>query len=103
MAKTVSFNQALAEAEENNLELRAKSYDVELARESIKEPDAYKKGTFTFDETISRTNHAGYVFGMKLASREASFGDFGFSDFLGGVGQAIMKANGNFATFSQNN
>jgi outer membrane protein TolC len=92
IAKTVSFNQALVEAEENNLELKAKSYDVELARESIKEPGAYKKGTITFNETLSRTNHAGYVFGMKMASREASFGDFGFSDFLGGIAGAMQMA-----------
>jgi len=98
MAKTVSFNQALSEAEENNIELKAKSYDVKLAQESLKEPDAYKKGTLTFNETISRTNNAGYVFGMKMASREATFGDFGFSDFLGGVGQALAYS-GNFDQF----
>jgi outer membrane protein TolC len=92
IAKTVSFNQALVEAEENNLELKAKSYDVEFAKESVKEPGAYKKGTITFNETLSRTNHAGYVFGMKMASREASFGDFGFSDFLGGIAGAMQMA-----------
>jgi len=97
-ARTVSFNQALSEAEQNNIELKAKSYDVELARESIKEPGAYKKGTLTFNETISRTNNAGYVFGMKMASREANFGDFGFSDFLGGVGQALGYSS-NFDQF----
>lgn len=77
--------KALEETEANNLQLKAKSYEIELAKESLKEPDAYKKGTLTFNETISRTNNAGYVFGMKMASREASFGDFGFSEFLGGV------------------
>jgi len=97
-AKTISFNQALKETETNNLELKAKSYDIDLARESLKEPDAYKKGTFTFDETISRTNNAGYVFGMKMASREANFGDFGFSEFLGGVGYALNMSP-DFDTF----
>ncbi len=94
MAKTVSFNQALREAEENNIELKAKAYEVELARESINEPDAYKKGKLTFNETISRTNNAGYVFGMKMAAREATFGDFGFNEFLGGITSVMnMSAN----------
>jgi len=97
-AKTVSFNQALKETEKNNIELKAKSYEIKLAKESIKEPDAYKKGNFTFDETVSRTNNAGYVFGMKMSSREATFGDFGFKDFLGwqasgmpGGSQGVLK------------
>ena len=97
-AKTVSFNQALKETERNNLELKAKSYEIDLAKESIKEPDAYKKGSFTFDETVSRTNNAGYVFGMKMAAREATFGDFGFKDFLGGVGQ-VLQNSANFDQF----
>jgi len=108
-AKTISFKQALKETERNNLELKAKSFEVDLARESVKEPDAYKKGTFTFDETVSRTNNAGYVFGMKMASREATFGDFGFSDFIDGVAgatgmasqMAAMAGRDSLAVFSQ--
>ena len=99
MAKTVSFNQALKEAEQNNIELKAKAYEVELAKESIKEPDAYQKGKLTFNETVSRTNHAGYVFGMKMASREATFGDFGFSDFLGGIANVMNMSGGSFNSF----
>jgi outer membrane protein TolC len=37
---------------------------------------------------------------MKLASREANFGDFGFKDFLGGIGQMMGAAGGNFNQFS---
>jgi len=86
LAKTVSFNQALTLAVNNNKELKAKEFDIALAQETIKEPDAYKKGKFEFIENISRTNNAGHVFGMKLASREANFGDFGFDEFLGQMG-----------------
>ncbi len=93
MARTISFNEALNLAENNNKELLAKQRDIELAKERIKEPDAYKKGKLVFNENISRTNHAGYVFGMKLASREANFGDFGFSDFLNPLGTAIYGAS----------
>ncbi len=90
MARTVSFNEALDLAVSNNKELLAKQRDIEVAELTIKEPDAYKKGKLEFSENISRTNHAGYVFGMKMASREATFGDFGFSDFLQPLGMAMQ-------------
>lgn len=86
LAKTVTFNQALTLAVENNKELKAKEYDIALAQEMVKEPDAYKKGSLDFIENISNTNNAGHVFGMKLSSREASFSDFGFDEFLGQMG-----------------
>jgi len=89
-ARTISFSEAVSLAENNNKELIAKQNDIELAKQMVKEPDAYKKGKLVFNENISRTNHAGYVFGMKLASREATFGDFGFSDFLTPLGQAMQ-------------
>jgi len=92
LARSVSFSEAISLAQSNNMELKAKQRDIELAREVIKEPDAYKKGKLVFNENISRTNNAGYVFGMKMASREANFGDFGFSDFLTPLGQAIGGA-----------
>ncbi len=90
MARTVSFNEALDLAVSNNKELLAKQRDIEVAELTIKEPDAYKKGKLEFSENISRTNHAGYVFGMKMASREATFGDFGFKDFLAPLGGAFQ-------------
>jgi len=35
----------------------------------------------TFQQDVARSNDAGNVFGFKLTSREADFGDFGFADF----------------------
>ena len=100
MARSITFSEALSLAESNNKELIAKQKDIEIAKQMIKEPDAYKKGKLVFSENISRTNHAGYVFGMKLASREANFGDFGFSDFLGGIANAMNYSGGNFNNFT---
>jgi len=47
-----------------------------------------------------RSNDAGNVFGFKLQSREATFADFGFDEFLGGVGQALQMSGGDFGAFS---
>ena len=98
MARTVTFSEALSLAEANNKELIAKQKDIEIAKQMIKEPDAYKKGKLVFSENISRTNHAGYVFGMKMASREATFGDFGFDEFLGGI-TSYMNMTGTYDRF----
>ena len=96
IAKTVTFQEALNLTLQNNKELKAKEYESKKSIEDLKEAQGYKKGKLEFSEQISRTNNAGYVFGMKLASREASFADFGFSDFLTPLGMAISgAANGN--------
>ena len=81
-AKTISFNEALNEALNNNLELKAKKMEIDKAKAKLKEAKSYDWGKLIFSEEVSRTNNAMYVFGMKLESREATFRDFGFADFL---------------------
>jgi len=100
LAKTVSFQEALDLTLLNNKELKAKEFESKKSIEDLKEAQGHKKGKLEFSEQISRTNNAGYVFGMKLASREASFADFGFDQFLTPLGGAIAAADdgtvGNF-------
>jgi len=48
-----------------------------------------------------RSNDAGNVFGFKLQSREATFADFGFSDFMGAIGQGAAQSGGDFGRFTQ--
>ncbi len=93
---TISFDTALQKTIENNKSLKAKKQDIEKAKMDLEEAKGYSYGELVFNENISRTNHPGYVFGMKLASGEANFGDFGFSEFLAPLGMAISgAANGN--------
>ncbi len=82
LAKEIDFNTALKEALKNNLELKAKKLNIDKAQAQLKEAKGYDWGKLIFSEEISRTNNAMYVFGMKLESREATFKDFGFADFL---------------------
>ena len=81
-AKTVDFKTVLNEALNNNLELKAKKLNIAKAKADLKKAKGYNWGKLTLSEEISRTNNAMYVFGMKLESREATFKDFGFADFL---------------------
>jgi outer membrane protein TolC len=82
MAKSVNFDEVLKLSLQNNLELKAKKTDTEKAKQSYLEADGSNFGVLKFNENVSRTNHAGYVFGTKMAQRNASFADFGFDQFL---------------------
>ena len=98
LAKTVNFDTVLKESLQNNLELKAKRLNIDKAKADFEIAKGYDWGKFVFSEEISRSNNALYVFGMKLESREATFRDFGFSDFITPLGTALMKANSNSLT-----
>jgi len=99
-ANTISFSDAYNLALKNNQELKAKKTSINSASLDVSTASGYNYGTLTFNENIARSNNALNVFGMKLMSREATFGDFGFRDFLGGVGNVMNASNGNFANFT---
>ncbi len=80
-AQGLTLEQALVLVERQNLEVKAAEYEVQSASLSIDMANAQAYGQLDLVQDISRSNDAGNVFGFKLASREASFGDFGFSDF----------------------
>ncbi len=98
-SKTVDFKTVLKEALNNNLELKAKKLNIDKAEAKLKQAKGMDWGKFIFSEEISRTNNALYVFGMKLESREATFRDFGFADFLSPLGSILadLAANNNAA------
>ncbi len=92
-SQTIDFDTSLMQTLQNNKGLKAKKLDIDLAKSDLSKAKGYNYGNLIFNENISHTNNAGYVFGMKLASREANFGDFGFSDFLTPLGGAIYGAS----------
>ncbi len=100
LANTISFEDALDKTLTNNQSLKAKKLSIEKAKLDLKSAKGYNYGTLTFNENIARSNNALNVFGMKLMSREADFGDFGFKDFLGGIGNVMGAAGGDFGKFS---
>jgi outer membrane protein TolC len=90
-ANTIDFQTALEKTIQNNKELKAKKLDINKASLSLEEAQGYDYGKLIFNENITNTNHAGHVFGMKTASREASFDDFGFKYFLDNMGSATTQ------------
>ncbi|MBN2869416.1 MAG: TolC family protein [Campylobacterales bacterium] len=80
-AAGLSLNDALEMLHRQNLEIKASNLDVQSAQSDTAIARGYHFGSLDFTQTVSRSNDAGNVFGFKLSSREAAFGDFGFSDF----------------------
>jgi len=79
LGNTISFDEALNKTISNNKSLKAKKLSIDLAKQDLKIAKGYNYGTLTFNENIAKSNNALNVFGMKLMSREATFGDFGFN------------------------
>lgn len=82
MASGLSLPAALEILENNNLEIRSANLDMQSATSDSAIAKGYNYGSLDFTETASRSNDAGNVFGFKLSSREADFGDFGAQEFM---------------------
>lgn len=82
MGSGLSLPAALEILENNNLEIRSSNLDVQSASSDTAIAKGYNFGSLDFTETASRSNDAGNVFGFKLSSREANFGDFGAEEFM---------------------
>lgn len=80
-AQPLSLSQALERLETQNLEVQAAEHEVQSAELSYEMVYAQNFGQLNFIQNVMRTDDAGNAFGFKLTSREATFGDFGFSDF----------------------
>ena len=77
-AEPLSLSQALERVRQNNLELSIASLDEEISRLEHTIAEGQSWGTLDLTQTALRSNDALSVFGFKLQSREATFGDFGF-------------------------
>lgn len=99
------LKEALRLANQHNIEIDIAEFDRQIARLGVKVARGYNFGKVDASVMGLRSNDAGNVFGFKLQSREATFLDFGFDQFLGAFGQAMMNPDGtmgDFNTFAQN-
>jgi len=81
MTHALSLNEALELLQSQNLEIKAAKLDEKSAQEQVQSVSGMNWGKLTFTQDAARSNDAGNVFGFKLTSREATFGDFGFAEF----------------------
>ncbi len=99
--ENLSLKDAIAMTKEHNIEIDIARFDKRVSDLGVKVANGYSFGKLDATLMGLRSNDAGNVFGFKLQSREANFADFGFSDFLGGVGQAIEMSGNDFSKFAQ--
>jgi outer membrane protein TolC len=90
--KNLTLSQALDMLDEKNLELKISRFNAQMKSYEAKAAKGHHFGKLDASVVAMRSNDAGNVFGFKLQSREANFGDFGFSEFLTPLGQAIGGA-----------
>ncbi len=81
MGAGLSLPAALEILENNNLEIKTATLDVQSAQNDTSIAKGYNFGSLDLTQSAMRSNEAGNVFGFKLSSRQASFGDFGFAEF----------------------
>ncbi len=102
--KNLTLPEALDMVKHDNLEVKIARFSEQMQKTEIKVAEGMNYGSLDISLTGMRSNDALNVFGFKLMSREATFGDFGFSDFIGPLGQALEGANSGMLPpgFSQN-
>lgn len=88
----LTLEHALQIMKANNLELKISKFDEQMKAHEAKMAEGYNYGKMDLKLQALRSNDAGNIFGFKLKSREANFGDFGFTDFLTPLGGAISNA-----------
>jgi outer membrane protein TolC len=95
-AQSVSFDKILETTIKNSKDLQEQKLNIDSSKLDIKSIDSLSYGKLSLSEEMSRTNNAGYVFSYKLASREASFNDFGASQFQGTNSLGVEPDNLNY-------
>ena len=97
----LTLGHALKILDKKNLEIKIAQYNAQMKKYDQIAAEGHDYGTLDVSFMAMRSNDAGNVFGFKLQSREATFGDFGFSDFMGALGQGVQQSGGDFGRFGQ--
>jgi len=84
--QSLTLNEAISILKTDNLEIKGASLEVDAAKENVKTASGMHWGKLDFIQDIARSDDAGNVFGFKLSSREATFGDFGAREFMNATG-----------------
>src|SRR3990167_1642931 len=82
ISESMSLEEAIETLKSQNLEIKTAQIEIETALQDAKIASGNHYGKLDFIQDFSNSDDAGNVFGFKLSSREATFGDFGFADFL---------------------
>ena len=79
--ENLTLSQAMKKLNTNNLELKISRFNEQMKAYDALVAKGHNYGKLDLSVAGLRSNDAGNVFGFKLQSREATFGDFGFAEF----------------------
>jgi outer membrane protein TolC len=82
----LSLAQAIHMLKKENLELKVAEFESKMKALEAKAVEGLNYGKADLTIMGMRSNDAGNVFGFKLQSREANFGDFGAEEFMNNFG-----------------
>ena len=83
---SLTLNEAIEILKSENLEIKTASFEVDAAKAEAGTASGNYWGKLDFIQDFAHSNDAGNVFGFKLTSREANFGDFGAEEFMNNMG-----------------
>ncbi len=81
-AESLTLGEAVEILKSQNLEIKSAQIEIETALQDAKSASGNHYGKLDFIQDFSNSDDAGNVFGFKLSSREATFGDFGAKEFM---------------------
>jgi len=84
--ENLTLTQALDLMKKDNLELKISKFSEQMKEYEAKVATGHNYGKLDVTLQGIRSNSAGNVFGFKLESREADFGDFGAEEFMNNFG-----------------
>jgi len=99
--KNLTLHQALQMVKHDNLEVKIARFSEQIQQTEVKVAEGMNYGSLDISLSAMRSNDALNVFGFKLMDREATFADFGFSEFMGAIGQGAAQSGGDFGKFTQ--
>ncbi|OHE07374.1 MAG: transporter [Sulfurimonas sp. RIFCSPLOWO2_12_FULL_34_6] len=94
----LSLEEAVELLKSQNLEIKTATIDIEAALQDAKSVSGSHYGKLDFIQDVASSDDAGNVFGFKLTSREANFGDFGAEEFMNN----FMAGSPDYTTPPQN-
>ena len=83
---SLTLGEAIEILKSENLEIKTASFEVDAAKAEAGTASGNYWGKLDLIQDFARSNDAGNVFGFKLTSREANFGDFGAEEFMSNMG-----------------
>ena len=91
--KNLALSDAINLVKHDNLEVKVARFSEQMQAMEVKVAEGMNYGTLDLSLTGMRSNDAGNVFGFKLQSREATFGDFGAEEFMNNFGGCSQGGN----------